>query len=271
MSKIFLSFIFLFLSLVLLAQNDCTEPGYINKIKGFEPASCVFSEFKEHNFSFYDLKGKYTQLKKSGTYFRINYEKDPNESRNLSGDYIRQNYLNAVLKVKGENLSRDKEVYKFKHEGKSIYMMVDNAWDADDQGYQVYIIEESGMQQEIEISIKDAIDADGKAALYGIFFDVDKSVIKSGSDKELTLLVSYLKENAAVQIFVVGHTDHTGNFAHNIKLSKERAQAVVAYLVSKGISPNRLTAEGVGPLCPVGTNKSEDGRKKNRRVEIVLK
>ncbi|MCC6577911.1 MAG: OmpA family protein, partial [Flavobacteriales bacterium] len=67
------------------------------------------------------------------------------------------------------------------------------------------------------------------------------------------------------------HTDNTGDFAHNMKLSKDRAAAVVSYLVSKGISQSRLNADGVGPLCPVTTNKDEEGRKKNRRVEIVLK
>ncbi|MDT3695362.1 MAG: OmpA family protein [Ignavibacterium sp.] len=60
-------------------------------------------------------------------------------------------------------------------------------------------------------------------------------------------------------------------FAHNMKLSKDRAAAVVSYLVSKGISQPCLTSDGVGQLCPVTTNADEEGRQKNRRVEIVLK
>lgn len=263
--------ILLMVPLMIWAQDDCKEPSYLNKIEGFDLTSCKYSEFNEFEFSYYGLNGKYISMKKGGIYYRLKYDKSETDQRTVSGIYIRQNYLNAVLKVKGENLSQDNDMFKFKHDKKNIYMQIQYAVDANEQGYIVHIIEETDMTQEVVISIKDAITKDGKIPLYGIFFDTDKSVIKPESDKELTTLVTYLKENPTVNIYVVGHTDNTGDFAHNMKLSKDRAAAVVSYLVSKGISQSRLNADGVGPLCPVTTNKDEEGRKKNRRVEIVLK
>lgn len=253
------------------AQDNCKEPSYLNKIEGFELTSCQNSEYNDFEFSYFDLKDKNVTMKKGGVYYRLKYDKSETENRTVSGIYIRQNYLNAVMKVKGENLSRDKDFFKFKHDNKFIYMQIQYAVDSDEQGYIVHIIEESDMKQEVELSIKDAIVKDGKIPLYGIFFDTDKSVIKPESDKELTALVTYLKENPTTNIFIVGHTDNIGDFSHNLNLSKDRATAVVNYLVSKGISKSQLTAEGVGPLCPITTNKNESGKKKNRRVEIVLK
>jgi len=270
MKKLLISLLLLF-PVLTRAQEDCAEPSYLNRIEGFDLASCKFSEFNEYEFQYYDLKGNYITMKKGGVYHRLNYTRNEDDTRNLSGAYIKQNYLNAVLKAKGENLSREKDVFKFRHEDKIIYMMIENAVDDDDRGYQVYIIEETEMKQEIELSIKEAMAQDGKMALYGIFFDTDKSVIKPESEKELALLVTYLNENPAVNLYVVGHTDNTGDFAHNLKLSKDRAASIVAYLVVKGIKQSRLSADGVGPLCPVTSNKQEEGRKKNRRVEIVLK
>ncbi len=254
-------------------QSDFKEPSYLNKIEGFDlnSKSCQNSEYNEFQFDYFNPKGERIKIKKGGIYYHLTYVKNQTVQKAISGSYIKQNYLNAVLKVKGECLSRDKDMFKFKHENKNIYMQILEAADGDDRGYVVEIIEETDMKQEIELSIKDAIAKDGKIPLYGIVFDTDKSVIKPESDKELTVLLTYLKENSTVNIFVVGHTDNTGDFAHNMKLSKDRAAAVVSYLVSKGISQSRLNADGVGPLCPVTTNKDEEGRKKNRRVEIVLK
>jgi len=270
MKKLFM-YLLLLAPFISQAQEDCKVPSYLDQISSFELTSCQYSEYNEYEFEYQDLKDKTTKLKKSGIYYRLKYDKREDDTKNVSGAYIRQNYFNAVLKAKGESLGINKDFFRFKHDNKTVYMLIQYAVDADEQGYLVHIIEESEMEQELELSIKDAIAKDGKIPLYGIFFDTDKSVIKPESEKELTTLVSYLKENPSVNIFIVGHTDNTGDLSHNLKLSKDRATAIVNYLVSKGISQSRLTADGVGPLCPVTTNKAEEGRKKNRRVEIVLK
>jgi outer membrane protein OmpA-like peptidoglycan-associated protein len=126
------------------------------------------------------------------------------------------------------------------------------------------------MKQDIEVSMSEGIDRDGKIALYGILFDVNKAVLKPESDAALQTVIDYLNENPAVKIYIVGHTDNTGVFANNIGLSKDRALAVKNYLVTKGkIDPSRLGFDGVASLCPVSTNTTEEGKALNRRVEIV--
>jgi OmpA-OmpF porin, OOP family len=118
--------------------------------------------------------------------------------------------------------------------------------------------------------IKEKLAKDGKIALYGFFFDTGKSAIKTESAKELGIIDEFLKANPSVKLYVTGHTDDTGSFETNKKLSEERAIAVVNHLTSTfNISKERLIALGVGPAAPASTNKTEEGRSKNRRVELV--
>jgi len=260
----------LFFNFLGYSQDDCKAPDYLNSIEGFVLASCEQSEYNEYTFYYYDLKGKYIMLTKSGKYYRLNYTKDENHSRKVSGAQVCNNYFNAVQKIKGENFSKDKNFFQFTNNKQNIYMLIDNAWDDDDRGYQIYIIEEASMNQEIEISIKESIDRDGKVALYGILFDTGKSTIKPESEKELKNIIDYLSANLSQKIIIVGHTDNTGDYSANIKLSKERAESVKKYLITIGkIDESRLKTEGAGQFCPTTTNSSEKGRKLNRRVEIV--
>ena len=78
-----------------------------------------------------------------------------------------------------------------------------------------------------------------------------------------------LKDNPALKLLVVGHTDNVGNFPFNMDLSQRRAAAVVAALASRGAAKDRLTPVGVSFASPIATNKTEEGRAKNRRVELV--
>ena len=81
-----------------------------------------------------------------------------------------------------------------------------------------------------------------------------------------------LSDNPSLNLFVVGHTDNVGDFKYNMKLSEERANAVVKVLISKyGVDKKRLTPAGVGPLAPVTSNDTEEGRAENRRVELIKK
>ncbi len=110
----------------------------------------------------------------------------------------------------------------------------------------------------------------GKVVIYSIYFDFDKADIKPESKPTIEEIAKLLKKNPTLKLYVVGHTDNIGTLEYNLSLSEKRAQAVVKELVEKyGISKDRLRAFGVGPLSPVGTNETEDGRAKNRRVELV--
>jgi len=102
------------------------------------------------------------------------------------------------------------------------------------------------------------------------FFDFDKSVVKPAGKAKLDDLVSKVKGINLEVIIAVGHTDSIGTDAYNQKLSVRRAEAVKAYLVSKGIEKNRIYTEGKGEKQPVADNKTKEGRAKNRRVEIEV-
>lgn len=114
------------------------------------------------------------------------------------------------------------------------------------------------------------IDRTGHAAIYGIYFDTGKAVVKPESRQALGAIAKLLKARPKLKLYVVGHTDNVGKFDYNMGLSKHRAEAVMAVLVKHyGIAAGRLRASGVGPLSPVLANTTAAGRAKNRRVELV--
>ncbi|RYF56422.1 MAG: OmpA family protein [Comamonadaceae bacterium] len=102
------------------------------------------------------------------------------------------------------------------------------------------------------------------------FFDFDKSVLKPEGRAKLDDLVSKIRDVNLEVIIAVGHTDSIGTDAYNQRLSVRRAEAVKAYLVSKGIERNRVYTEGKGEKQPVADNRTKEGRAKNRRVEIEV-
>ncbi len=102
------------------------------------------------------------------------------------------------------------------------------------------------------------------------FFDFDKAVLKPEGRAKLDDLVGKVKDINLEVIIAVGHTDSVGSDAYNQRLSVRRAEAVKAYLVSKGIEKNRVYTEGKGEKQPVADNKTSEGRAKNRRVEIEV-
>lgn len=110
----------------------------------------------------------------------------------------------------------------------------------------------------------------GSIALYGIYFDTDKAVVKPESAETISEIAKLLKAEPGLELYVVGHTDNQGTLDYNLGLSKRRAQAVVEELVKKhGIAASRLAPAGVAMLAPKAPNEGEEGRAKNRRVELV--
>lgn len=129
---------------------------------------------------------------------------------------------------------------------------------------------DTGLVKVNAIVLKDQLDKEGKIALYGIQFETGKSTITPDSESELNAIASYLTSNPAVKLYVVGHTDDTGNFESNLSLSKARAESVVTYLTEKySIDKMRLMPWGAGPIAPKSTNRTDKGKTENRRVELV--
>ncbi len=106
--------------------------------------------------------------------------------------------------------------------------------------------------------------------LKNIYFDFDKTTLKSESFVELNKVVDFLKQNSSVSIEISGHTDSKGSDTYNLNLSQGRSQSVVDYLVSQGIDSSRLQAQGYGESKPIDTNDTEAGRANNRRVEFTV-
>jgi len=103
-----------------------------------------------------------------------------------------------------------------------------------------------------------------------VLFDFDKSVIKPAGRTQLDDLASKIRGINLEVVIAIGHTDSIGSVAYNQKLSVRRAESVKAYLVSKGVPANRIYTEGKGEKQPVASNRTKDGRAKNRRVEIEV-
>jgi len=139
---------------------------------------------------------------------------------------------------------------------------------------ELYVVElkpmESGLVTVNASSLGNDITRTGHSAVYGIYFDTAKADVRPESDTALQEIAKLLQQNSALKLHVVGHTDNVGQLASNMDLSRRRADAVVKVLSTKySIVAARLDAQGVGPLAPVASNDSEEGRSKNRRVELV--
>jgi outer membrane protein OmpA-like peptidoglycan-associated protein len=136
--------------------------------------------------------------------------------------------------------------------------------------YMLTIVEKSLMEQVISAAdIAASIKATGHIALY-ILFDTGLATIKPESKPALDQIAAMLKKEPTLKVYIVGHTDNQGTLDGNLKLSLDRANAVVNELVSKyGVAASQMVAKGVASLSPVSTNETDEGRKINRRVELV--
>jgi len=117
--------------------------------------------------------------------------------------------------------------------------------------------------------MRQALHESGKVALYGVYFDTDKDVVKSESQPTLEEIAKLLKGEPSLRLHVVGHTDNQGKAEYNLDLSRRRAASVVRELTKMGIAANRLDSFGCGLYSPVAPNGTQDGQAKNRRVELV--
>ena len=240
--------------------------------------SLVKKEFDQLKYLVPDKKSTsgYVEVIKEGELEVCRFAFNGDMKNAPSNIQILRNFKNAITQKGGEvifedNFYQDKVFLKLKKGGDTYWIKVY----ADGIGnYTISSIKESAMKQDVVLNageIKSALDAEGRVSFYGIYFDTDKAVVKPESAPSLTAISAFLKSNP-VNVYIVGHTDNTGDFTRNSTLSKERATAVAEELATHyGVKRTQITAQGVGPLAPVATNRTEDGKARNRRVELVIR
>ncbi len=187
---------------------------------------------------------------------------------------IVRNYQGAVKKLGGEILFDDGvKVFhaSFTRNDKQYYMTLEG-WNYNGARYTVTILELADLQLDVDIIDADTIlhklDKEGHIALY-INFDSGQATIKPESQEIIDEIEAALKSKPDLKVKLEGHTDNVGNAAANKKLSDDRANAVMNAIAAKGIDKSRLSAEGFGLDKPIADNNTEEGKAKNRRVELV--
>lgn len=192
-----------------------------------------------------------------------------------SGLQSRRNYSNAVTKLGGRVVFEDSENIVLTATTKAGREVWVHGWktgvgDATGGDKLTIIDKEALTQAVVAADLLAALNQAGRIALY-INFDTGKAVIKPESQAVISQIMTLLKEKPTLTIAIEGHTDKVGAATSNLALSEQRAQAVLTALVQQGIAANRLTAMGFGQTRPIADNKTEAGRAKNRRVELVKK
>ena len=163
--------------------------------------------------------------------------------------------------------------------GQTVHVLVYTAAASNDTTNQtatyLQIVEPKAMptgQVKVDASaIEQGLKADGRMALYGLYFDTGKAEVKPESKEQLGEMARLLQAQPALRVYIVGHTDSQGTLESNMALSQQRAQAVVEALATGfKIDARRMAGRGVGNLAPLSTNTTDEGRARNRRVELVL-
>ncbi len=262
----------------LMAQAPMKDFPYLTGLPSYEisEGDSVDQEFNEYKF----FDGKKWQ-KMEGRYWKRAHTLK-SEAKAASPLQIFRNYSNAIKTAGGTVLFQGEppdggDYYscyailtgKIVKGDKQVWVLINPCNDGND--YNLFAIEVQNMRQDVVAKdLLDAIQAQGYVVL-DVHFDTSKATIKPESLPLLDQVVAMLNSSAGLKLSVEGHTDNKGIDAENQKLSEGRAKAVMTHLISKGISAARLGSVGFGASKPVADNRTEEGRAKNRRVELVKK
>ena len=262
--------------LPLFSQQDsdgCKDsPMFPNRMSNYYILECA-SNFNEADFNV--VAGGEKIVRQEGTktmvHYQFNFESNQPKPSALQ---ILRNYENAVKKIGGTTvfLSAAEAIATFKvlKNGKeTAWVKLNCGGDDNSDFYELTIIQLEEMKQEVtSTDILTALNTDGHIALY-INFETGKADIKPESQSIIDQISEMLSANPTLKISLEGHTDNVGSITSNQTLSESRAKAVVNALISKGTDKARLSSKGWGQTKPVAENTTEEGKAKNRRVEIV--
>jgi len=259
------------------AQSEFKDTPYFSGMPSYKIVDASDQEFSDYRF----YNGKNCTTIEGKKFFRAYTLKEG--TKQSSELQISRNYSNSVKSMGGttvfdgqcsgsdcaENCGGRMIVGKVTKGGNELWIEVAPFNDGND--YYLTLVVKEAMKQEVTASdMFDALNREGHIALY-INFDTGKSTIKPESKPIIEQIVQMMKATPNFKISVEGHTDNVGNAKSNKTLSDERARAVLAAVVAQGIDPKRLSAAGYGQDKPIADNKTEEGRAKNRRVELVKK
>ena len=262
----------------VFAQDDAEgtqDNPYFTRMPGFYINESADKDFDA--YSFFDgkklasIEGK---LYKTTYWLRDDVTNAPSELQ------IRRNFM-AAIKNQGGTVLFEGRCSSFEDgrsaatvvtgktgkQGKELWIEV---WPGDRE-YTLTVVEKELMRQDVTASdMLEAINKDGFIAL-DIHFDTGKATIKSESQPIVDQIVALLKENASLKLSIEGHTDNVGDAKSNKTLSENRAKSVMSAIVGAGVTAARMSAAGFGAERPVADNRTEEGKAKNRRVELVKK
>lgn len=256
------------LALTLLAaparaeDEEGKDHPLFTRMKDYSIQSYEVADFDRDDFT--DTDGKDVTIE--GKRYEICYQL--REGAKVPSDLqITRNYANAIRKIGGGVYEQtDSTLYmNLKRDGKEVWARLE----ANRETYTLVVVEKAALVQEVTASnMLDALNRDGRIALQ-ILFDTGKATIKPESAAVVEEIASLLRENPALKVGIEGHTDAAGSAKANRTLSAQRAKAVADAVAAKGIDPKRMKPAGFGQDRPVADNSTDEGRARNRRVEIV--
>ena len=271
-AALFLIFLLFFVAPVAAAvhpdEKGCKDHPLFNRMSGVWLYKCIQKDFDFFNFPVEKGKTERVEGRKSV----LTYYPDVNLPSKPSELQVLRNYENAVTKLGGKAVYVDKarETLRLDKDGKEYWIEI---WAEFTGKYGLTIVEKEAMKQDIVVNaeaISNDLKSTGHIAIYGILFDTNKADIKPESAQAIGEIAKLLQSDPGLKVYVVGHTDATGVLDHNLRLSQERAESVLQALIrTHGIAAARLRSFGAGPFAPVASNDNDDGRAKNRRVELV--
>jgi OmpA-OmpF porin, OOP family len=249
--------------------ENCQDPPQFNRLPTYYIRSCEVNDFNFFNFPI----GKSSEEVKriEGKYWMVDYYVKDGQKASTPLAEIR-NYQAAIQKAGGKIVYLDdsdlmRVTGMFTKDGAETWMYV-SPRDLG-SGLTVTVVQQEAMKQEITSSaMMDSLKATGHISL-AINFDTGKSTIKDDSKPIVDQMIDLMKSNPDLKVEIQGHTDNVGKADANKKLSQDRADAVKKALTDAGIAAARMTAMGYGDTKPVASNDTDEGKAKNRRVELV--
>lgn len=249
-------------------KAGCKDHPLFSRMSGFFIRNCQDKTFDAYKFRVADGT-RYKEESVEGRLVQISYNFEG--SPRPSALQWKRNYQAAARQAGGTVLyeADSRTTLRIVRGGAETWVEAGN-YGGD---FTLLIVERQAMVQEVKAdagALRSALVAEGHATVSGIFFDTGLAVVKPESAPSLAEVAKLLAGDPALRLRVIGHTDSTGELDANLKLSQQRAEAVVQALTSQHqVAPARLSAHGVGPLAPAASNRTEEGRARNRRVELI--